>query len=78
MQDQARPDQDNQEPQASHPPYESYKKIKVIGKGSFGKAFLVQAESDGSYAVINKIDIASMSEQEKKDTIKEAKILEVL
>ena len=58
--------------------YESYKKIKVIGKGSFGKAFLVQAESDGSYAVIKKIDIASMSEQEKKDTIKEAKILEVL
>ncbi len=38
----------------------------------------MQAESDGSYAVIKKIDIASMSEQEKKDTIKEAKILEVL
>jgi len=47
---------------------ESYKKIKVLGKGSFGKAFLVQAESDGvsntsfrtffqSYAVIKKIDI---------------------
>ena len=49
-----------------------------MGKGSFGKAFLVQAESDGSYAVIKKIDIASLSEQEKKDTIKEAKILEVL
>lgn len=31
-----------------------------------------------SYAVIKKIDIKSMSEQEKKDTIKEAKILEVL
>ena len=31
-----------------------------------------------TYAVIKKIDIKSMSEQEKKDTIKEAKILEVL
>ena len=31
-----------------------------------------------SFAVIKKIDIKSMSEQEKKDTIKEAKILEVL
>lgn len=31
-----------------------------------------------SYAVIKKIDIAKLSEQEKKDTIKEAKILEVL
>ena len=58
--------------------YESYKKIKVLGKGSFGKAFLVQAESDGSYAVIKKVDIAKMSDEEKKDTIKEAKILEVL
>ena len=29
-------------------------------------------------AVIKKIDIAKLSEQEKKDTIKEAKILEVL
>jgi len=58
--------------------YESYKKIKILGKGSYGKAFLVEAESDGSLAVIKKIDIAKLSEQEKKDTIKEAKILEVL
>jgi serine/threonine protein kinase len=49
----------DQEPSQS---FESYKKIKVIGKGSFGKAFLVQAESDGSYAVIKKIDIAKLSE----------------
>ena len=27
--------------------YESYKKINVLGKGSFGKAFLVQCASDG-------------------------------
>lgn len=38
----------------------------------------MQAETDGSYAVIKKIDIKSMSEEEKKETIKEAKILEVL
>ena len=38
----------------------------------------MQAESDNSLAVIKKIDIAKLSEQEKKDTIKEAKILEVL
>ena len=31
-----------------------------------------------SYAVIKKIDIQKLSEQEKRDTIKEAKILEVL
>jgi len=26
--------------------YETYKKVKILGKGSFGKAFLVKAESD--------------------------------
>lgn len=26
--------------------YEKYKKIKLLGKGAFGKAFLVKAESD--------------------------------
>lgn len=68
------------EPQDNPPQqqFESYKKIKVLGKGSFGKAFLVQAESDGSYAVIKKIDIAQMSEKEKVETMQEAKILEVL
>ena len=38
----------------------------------------MQAESDNSFAVIKRIDIAKMSEEEKRDTIKEAKILEVL
>lgn len=26
--------------------YETYDKVKVLGKGSFGKAFLVKAKSD--------------------------------
>lgn len=68
--------------------YESYKKVEVLGKGSFGKAFLVQCSSDGvnlgdsdclqSLAVIKKIDIAKMSDEEKRETFREAKILEVL
>ena len=70
--------QSTQDQTAPSQQYESYKKIKVLGGGSFGKAFLVEAESDGSMAVIKKIDIAKLSEQEKKETIKEAKILEVL
>ena len=27
--------------------FKSYKKVKVLGQGSFGKAFLVQVDSDG-------------------------------
>ena len=57
---------------------ETYKKIKVLGKGSFGKAFLVQCGTDGSYAVVKKIDIKKMSEDDKQATFREAKILEVL
>ena len=57
---------------------ESYKKVKLLGKGAYGKAFLVKCGSDGSYAVIKRISIKKMSEEEKRATFKEAKILEVL
>lgn len=36
--------------------FENYKKIKLIGEGSFGKAFLVERESD---KVIIKKDLHS-------------------
>ena len=70
-----------------------------MGKGSFGKAFLVICGSDGvsqknflesyklimflsccmqSHAVVKKIDIKKMSEDDKQSTFREAKILEVL
>jgi hypothetical protein len=32
--------------------YETYKKIDVLGKGSFGKAFLVQCGSDNVYSIV--------------------------
>ena len=31
---------------------EAYKKIRLLGEGSFGKAFLVECKSDGSQCVI--------------------------
>ena len=58
--------------------YEIYKKVKTLGEGSFGTAYLVQCESDQSLAVIKQIDITQMSDEEKRETLKEAKILEVL
>jgi len=72
------------------PPFqESYKKLSLLGQGSYGKAFLVKCASDGvstelfirflqSLAVIKKIDIKRMSEEEKRNTYREAKILELL
>jgi NIMA (never in mitosis gene a)-related kinase len=55
-----------------------YKKIKTLGQGSFGTAFLVECESTREYAVIKQIDIQALNEQERKEILREAKILEVV
>jgi len=60
------------------PAPEVYKKVKTLGEGSFGKAYLVECQSDKSKAVIKQIDITQMSEEEKKETLDEAKIMENL
>ena len=57
---------------------ESYKKIQLLGEGSFGKAYLVECLSTGAQCVIKQVDMAKMSEAEKKETLQEAKILEAL
>jgi len=57
---------------------ESYSKIRLLGEGTFGKAYLVQAQSDKQKCVIKQMDIRTMTEEEKRDTLREAKILECL
>ena len=52
--------------------------LSTLGVGSFGTAYLVQCLSNNSLAVIKQIDIAQMSEEERRETLNEAKILEVL
>lgn len=58
--------------------YETYKKVSTLGVGSFGTAYLVECQSDKSQAVIKQIDIAAMSEEERRETVREGRILEVL
>lgn len=58
--------------------YEMYIQIKLLGEGSFGKAFLVRSSSDGSLCVVKKMEMKQMTEQEKKETLGEARILEAL
>ena len=55
---------------------ETYNQIRLLGEGAFGKAYLVEAQSDRSQCVIKQMDISSMSDQERKDALREAKILE--
>lgn len=58
--------------------YETYKKISTLGTGSFGTAYLVECQSNNEKAVIKQVDIQTMSEDERKETLREAKILEAL
>jgi NIMA (never in mitosis gene a)-related kinase len=58
--------------------FEKYKKIKLLGEGSFGKAYLIERMSDRLMCVMKTIDIQRMGEQEKRETLQEAKIIEHL
>ena len=55
-----------------------YSKIRLLGEGSFGKAYLVKSERTNGYLVIKEINISGLGEEEIKQTLKEAKILEGL
>ena len=57
---------------------EFYSKVRLLGTGTFGKAFLVEGEKTGDLYVAKEIDISQMNEEEKKEVFKEAKIMEGL
>ncbi|KEG14067.1 putative serine/threonine protein kinase, putative,protein kinase [Trypanosoma grayi] len=52
-----------------------YRKIKSIGKGSFGEAVLVRSKADGKRYVVKAIESASMTQKEKRDVQNEIRIL---
>ena len=58
---------------------ETYKKIKILGEGSYGKAILVKSNSPGNTLYVMKtIPMNNMSEESKKKTYGEVKILQRL
>jgi len=52
-----------------------YRKIKSVGKGSFGEAVLVRSKADGKRYIAKAIESAAMSPKEKRDVQNEIKIL---
>lgn len=52
-----------------------YRRIKSIGKGSFGEAVLVRSKKDGKRYVAKTIDSTSMTSKEKRDVRNEIRIL---
>jgi len=58
--------------------FEAYKRIKVLGEGSYGKAYLAKNPRRDSLCVIKEVDLSRMSRAEKDLAISEVKILESL
>lgn len=48
---------------------DKYKKVKVIGKGNFGHAILVQSIIDHKYYVIKTIDVSQMDKKQKEEAL---------
>ena len=55
-----------------------YERLKLLGEGSFGQAFLVKRLDDKRLFVLKQMDLKSMSSKEKAETEKEALILSKL
>ncbi|KYQ89875.1 putative protein serine/threonine kinase [Tieghemostelium lacteum] len=57
---------------------DKYEEIKVIGKGSFGKAILVKRKDDGQLLVLKQINVLEMSQKERDDAMNEVNLLSCL
>jgi NIMA (never in mitosis gene a)-related kinase len=55
-----------------------YKILKILGEGSFGKAYLCENLQDNSNCVIKQIILDTLDEKEKKETLNEVLILKKL
>jgi len=57
---------------------ERYKKVKVVGKGSFGYAVLVQHTVDRKLYVMKIIDVSRMERKQKEEALNEVVVLKSL
>ena len=57
---------------------ERYNKIKLIGSGTFGQAWLVQSVMSLRNYALKELGVTSMSEQDRHLALNEAKILSKL
>jgi len=55
-----------------------YQRIKIIGKGSFGKAFLVRNTEVDALCVVKQMDTGAMDSKERQEAVKEALVLKKL
>eukprot|EP01064_Diplonema_japonicum_P013852 TRINITY_DN21394_c0_g1_i1.p1 TRINITY_DN21394_c0_g1~~TRINITY_DN21394_c0_g1_i1.p1 ORF type:complete len:816 (+),score=253.82 TRINITY_DN21394_c0_g1_i1:91-2448(+) len=54
---------------------ERYEKVKVVGKGSFGAAWLVKRKADGKKLIAKEVNMSGMKPREKDEARNEVKLL---
>lgn len=54
---------------------EKYQRIRVLGKGSFGKAYLVKNTEADELCVVKQMETSMMTKKEKEEAVKEAMLL---
>ena len=57
--------------------FEHYRKIKLLGEGSFGKAYLIERLSDKLMCVMKTIELSRMSEGERRKISRGEKSLKI-
>lgn len=57
---------------------EKYTRVKQLGKGSFGAAFLVKRIKDGELCVVKEVSMAKMTTKEKEEARHEVRVLSQL
>ncbi|OMJ92710.1 hypothetical protein SteCoe_4454 [Stentor coeruleus] len=57
---------------------EKYRKVKVVGKGSFGHAVLVQNISDKKLYIMKIIDVSRMERKQKEEALNEVHVLKAM
>lgn len=53
---------------------EKYKKVRVLGEGSMGRAYLVKSDEDSKLYVMKRINIGHLGEKEKENALREAQL----
>ena len=56
----------------------NYKRERVIGRGSFGTAYLVRCRADSRQYVLKRLDLGHMNRKEQDEAMNEARVLEKL